>query len=64
MQTDLTFQCPYCGEENSVAVDISGGSDQFFIQDCEVCCRPVEIRMKLSGNKVLSCEVNTDSGLN
>ena len=32
--------CPYCGESFSLMLDCSVGSHQF-IQDCEVCCRPI-----------------------
>ena len=32
--------CPYCGERISIAID--GGADaQRYIEDCEVCCRPI-----------------------
>ena len=34
--------CPYCGEEISMILDFSV-SDQVYIEDCEVCCNPIEI---------------------
>lgn len=34
-------QCPYCGEEFETSVDTSSGSTRY-IEDCEVCCRPIE----------------------
>jgi transcription elongation factor Elf1 len=37
-----TFTCPHCGEEISVVLDLSV-SRQTYIEDCEVCCRPIEI---------------------
>lgn len=40
--TDVT--CPYCGETIEVAVDTSGGS-QMYIEDCQVCCRPIVMRL-------------------
>ncbi|WP_369930881.1 CPXCG motif-containing cysteine-rich protein [Xanthomonas sp. NCPPB 2632] len=36
--------CPYCGETIEVAVDTSGGS-QMYIEDCQVCCRPIVMRL-------------------
>ena len=36
----LTYGCAFCGEENDVLVDASGGRHQTFTEDCEVCCRP------------------------
>jgi len=36
------FTCPYCGEEISMVLDLSA-SRQTYVEDCEVCCRPIEI---------------------
>lgn len=38
--------CPYCGETITVFVDDSAG-DQQYIEDCQVCCRPIEIRVSV-----------------
>lgn len=41
----LQFQdidCPYCGEQITLALDPSGGS-QRYIEDCAVCCRPIVV---------------------
>ena len=37
------FLCPYCGEEISMVLDMSVHR-QTYIEDCEVCCRPIEVR--------------------
>jgi hypothetical protein len=34
--------CPYCGEQISMVVDLSVRR-QIYIEDCEVCCKPIEI---------------------
>ena len=36
----MTYACAFCGEENEVFVDPSGGRRQTFTEDCTVCCRP------------------------
>lgn len=36
--------CPYCGESIDLALDISAG-DQAYVEDCSVCCRPIEVRL-------------------
>jgi len=36
------FMCPYCGEEISMILDLSVPS-QVYVEDCEVCCNPIEI---------------------
>jgi len=38
------FQCPYCWEEISVLLDPSV-TRQTYIEDCEVCCRPIEFQV-------------------
>ena len=35
--------CPYCGEIIAIAVDEGGGPTQRYVEDCSVCCRPIEI---------------------
>jgi endogenous inhibitor of DNA gyrase (YacG/DUF329 family) len=44
--------CPYCGEPFETVVDSSGGS-QDYIEDCPVCCRPVEIHVEIGLNREL-----------
>ena len=36
------FQCPYCWEEISMLLDTSI-TQQTYIEDCEVCCNPIEV---------------------
>jgi transcription elongation factor Elf1 len=36
------FHCPYCGEEISMVLDLSVRR-QTYVEDCEVCCNPIEI---------------------
>lgn len=42
MEIEHFFTCPYCWEEISMILDLSAG-EQNYIEDCEVCCRPVQI---------------------
>ena len=41
--------CPYCGESITILVDGSVG-DQQYIEDCQVCCRPMDIQVFVSAN--------------
>ena len=36
--------CPYCGEQIEILVDLSEGG-QDYIEDCQVCCRPIQMRV-------------------
>jgi hypothetical protein len=47
------FQCPYCWENISMMVDTSV-LHQSYIEDCEVCCRPIEITYQAEDNELLS----------
>lgn len=34
------IQCPYCGESQTILIDGSV-MQQAYIEDCQVCCRPI-----------------------
>jgi hypothetical protein len=38
--------CPYCGETFETVIDLSCGSTSY-IEDCQVCCRPIEFRLEV-----------------
>ena len=37
------YSCPHCGEQVDTAPDPGGGTNQEYIEDCPVCCRPNRI---------------------
>ncbi len=41
----ITYRCAVCGEPNETFVDESAGSEQQYIEDCRVCCRPNVLRI-------------------
>ena len=43
-------QCPYCGERIDIVVDVSAG-DQRYIEDCQVCCRPISIEVWIDADE-------------
>ena len=40
-ETEAHVTCPHCGETTDVALDPGGGEEQEYIEDCQVCCRPI-----------------------
>lgn len=40
--------CPYCGAANEIALDPDGGAYQTYVEDCQVCCRPWQVRVTYS----------------
>lgn len=47
------FQCPYCWEEISMLLDASI-SKQTYVEDCEVCCNPIEVSTRFHNNELVS----------
>jgi len=47
--------CPYCGETISMVLDTST-QEQTYIEDCEVCCQPIEIRYAVEDDTVIEFE--------
>ncbi len=56
--TDARVRCPYCGEINEIALDPGSGSEQEYIEDCQICCRPwrVIVRYLPHGSADVSAE--------
>jgi len=48
----VPVQCPYCGERLETRVDLTAGEREY-IEDCEVCCRPIELGIELEDNGAL-----------
>ena len=49
------FLCPYCSERISMVLDTSV-DQQTYIEDCEVCCRPIELRYTVENDEVTGFE--------
>ena len=45
-ETSGTVHCPYCGEENEIALDPGSGSTQDYVEDCQVCCQPWRVHVE------------------
>ena len=48
-----TVDCPYCGESFAADIDTSAGN-QDYIEDCPVCCRPIEFHQEIGINDELT----------
>ena len=48
--------CPYCGELLEIAIDASAGHQEY-IEDCQVCCNPMTIRIRLGADGEPSVDV-------
>jgi len=46
MLTPVDIGCPYCGERIEILLDASAG-EQSYIEDCQVCCRPITVHVSI-----------------
>ena len=62
MLAPFDIACPYCGEAIEILVDASAG-DQVYIEDCQVCCRPItlSIRIDAAGDAQVSAASENDA---
>ena len=49
MLAPVDISCPYCGEPIEILVDASAG-DQHYIEDCQVCCRPITLSVRIDAD--------------
>jgi hypothetical protein len=52
--------CPYCGEAIELVIDDSVDHQQY-IEDCFVCCRPINVAVSVDADGEISVSVTTDS---
>ena len=53
MLEETRIDCPYCGEEFDTSVDCSMGGQQY-VEDCPVCCQPIELSTQVDTNGTLA----------
>lgn len=44
---EVSACCPYCGEPITLLIDCSI-AEQRYIEDCEVCCRPMNVAVVIT----------------
>ncbi|HXS73489.1 MAG TPA: CPXCG motif-containing cysteine-rich protein [Rhodanobacteraceae bacterium] len=49
----VEITCPYCGESFETGVDASTGSTHY-VEDCQVCCKPIEIRVSVDARDAIT----------
>lgn len=43
---EISEHCPHCDAPITLLLDLSAGDgQQFYIEDCEVCCQPIGVRI-------------------
>ena len=57
--TETSVECPYCNETITVLID-SSDLEQQYIEDCQVCCKPINFMISESMNGELSVRVYSE----
>lgn len=55
----LPFACPWCGEPNFIEVE-PADAGHCLLQDCAVCCNPIELRLPLLPGEPLDVRREND----
>ena len=55
----IEIQCPYCWENIDITID-NNGENQQYIEDCQVCCRPINVHISLNETQQVQVNVYTD----
>ena len=59
MDTQLV-QCPYCGERIEILVDWSVRRQEY-IEDCQVCCQPMILKVTIDEEQSVVVDVRSES---
>jgi hypothetical protein len=54
-EVEFFFACPYCWEQISMVLDTSVRA-QTYVEDCEVCCHPIELHYAVEDDTVVEFE--------
>jgi len=54
------IRCPYCDEIMEIVIDLSAG-DQSYVEDCEVCCQPMQVTFQTANLELLGLQVERGS---
>lgn len=58
--TETTVDCPYCGESIAVLLDPQEAGQQY-IEDCQVCCKPILFNLTVDAMGYLSVSVRDEN---
>lgn len=58
--TEKTISCPYCGEAISALIDDSL-PEQRYIEDCQVCCRPIVLDVSVDAEGDVAVQARSEN---
>ena len=60
MLTPHAIDCPYCGESIELLIDTSVAQQQY-IEDCQVCCRPITLNVEVDDDGELQVRASGEN---
>lgn len=51
-EVEKFFECPSCLEKISMLLDVSVDGQYSYVEDCEVCCNPIQLEYEVLKNKI------------
>ena len=61
MTEPALVQCPSCWETIELELDLSAGSATY-VEDCPVCCHPMQVRLAVGEDQSYGVEVEAENG--
>jgi transcription elongation factor Elf1 len=58
MEIEHFFTCPHCWQTISMILDLSN-EEQSYVEDCEVCCNPIQISFTAEDFEVKEFEADS-----
>ncbi|MFZ5723554.1 MAG: CPXCG motif-containing cysteine-rich protein [Pseudomonadota bacterium] len=59
MLRTASVQCPYCWESIELVIDCSLRRQEY-VEDCQVCCRPIVVRVVVKDGGIAELDVRTE----
>ena len=50
---EIHIQCPYCLQAIPILLDTGIYEPATIVEDCEVCCNPIELTVKFRDNELI-----------
>lgn len=55
VRDDVSIPCPHCGEAFTICVETRFSSCEM-IEDCAVCCRPIQLLIRCEDGEIVSLD--------
>ncbi|HCU54489.1 MAG TPA: CPXCG motif-containing cysteine-rich protein [Gammaproteobacteria bacterium] len=60
LSDSILINCPYCGEQIELEIDCTI-SQQEYVEDCQVCCQPISLRVTVGEEGEPQVEVRREN---